>query len=206
MSPILIILLITNCKPWYSVINTKCWPHIIWHSLIWGGGFWRESQRFYKTNKVHYEPFYPSGCVKTSLYLTETSQVVKRLMCSKKTKYSWGCMQITPTISTTSNVKDIWVDYHQCYLGWLLVHGTQFHNIDVGEEFLDFNKIWKEDLMVEMILWKLTILSWDDLWFYFCLILAYMSTSWTHITILVDYHNTCETLHFFRFETRIPFL
>lgn len=75
-------------------------------------------------------------------------------------------MQIIPATSTTSNVKDIGVDYHQCYLGWLLVHGTQFHNKDVGEEFLDFNKTWKEDLMVEMILWKLKFLRWDGWWFF----------------------------------------
>jgi hypothetical protein len=38
VSPILIVFLNTNCKPRYSVTNTKCWPNIICRSLwiSWG--------------------------------------------------------------------------------------------------------------------------------------------------------------------------
>ena len=38
VSPMLVVLLNTNCKPRYSVTNTKCQPYIICHSLqiLWG--------------------------------------------------------------------------------------------------------------------------------------------------------------------------
>ena len=142
----------------------------------------------------------------SSLYSKETSQVVKCLVCSKKTEYLWGCMQITPTTSTTTNVKDIGVDYHQYYLDWLLVHGTQFHNKDVGEEFQEFNKTWKEDFMIEMILWKPKFLSWDGWWFFLDLIwhvwaqVGHILQSLLTITIHV---RLC--FFFSRFETRVPF-
>ena len=40
VSQVLIVLLNTNCKPWYSFTNTKCKPNIIRHSAFLVSFFW----------------------------------------------------------------------------------------------------------------------------------------------------------------------